>query len=261
MTTVAQTTPGGHFTGYIPSLYDINDYEAFPDRVSTMIAQDLPGTFSLREQCNEVALPYGQNTNDCTANALAFLLQFDKALDGIEMGIPSRRFLYYMERLREHDVLKDEGAVGSDGFKVLRHNGCPPETFWTYDMPVTEKPDEEAYAHAGQYKIATYVHPRKNGREIMAMILNKQPVACGATLYNTFESDEAMRTGIIPMPQKGDTVIGGHEFDFIGWNPTHVECRNSWTPEVQDEGYFWLPWEYVLSPLCGDLRAIARENS
>lgn len=257
--TTTLTTPGGHFTGYIPSPVDINDFEAFPDRV--LIPTALPESFSLREECNEVALPYNQNTNDCTANAVAFLLQFDKWLDGIEMGIPSRRFIYYLERLREGDVLKDEGAIGHDGFKVIRKTGAPPETFWIYDTAVTQKPPEDAYAHAGQYKIQTYVHPRQNGREIMALIHNKQPVACGATLYDTFESPEAMNTGSIPMPVKGDKVIGGHEFDFIGWTPTHVECRNSWGPDVQDGGYFWLPWDYVLSPLCGDFRAIAREDS
>lgn len=257
--TATLTTPGGHFTGYIPSLTDINDIEAFPDRV--LIPTNLPETFSLRGDCNEVALPYNQNTNDCTANAVGFLLQFDKSLDGIDMGIPSRRFIYYMERLREHDVLKDEGAIGHDGFKILRKLGAPPESFWSYDQPVTEKPSEEAYAHAGQYKIKTYVHPRQTGREIMALIFNKQPVANGATLYESFEGAEAMKTGMIPMPVKGESVIGGHEFDFIGWTPSHVECRGSWGPDVQDEGYFWLPWEYVLSPLCGDFRAISREDS
>lgn len=255
----AFTTPGGHLTGYRPSPHDINDIEAFPDRV--LIPTGLPESFSLRDECNRVALPYDQNTNDCTANAVAFLLQFDKWLDGVDMGIPSRRFIYYGERLREHDVLSDEGAIGSDGFKTIRKTGAPPESFWPYDEAVTTKPDPDAYAHALQYRIKTYVHPRQNGREIMALIFNKQPVACGATLYNTFESPEAMRTGQIPMPQKGDSVIGRHEFDFIGWNATHVECRNSWSPEVQDEGYFWLPWEYVLSPLCGDFRAIEREES
>jgi C1A family cysteine protease len=252
-------TPGGHFTGYIPSPYDINNIEAFPDKV--LIPTGLPESFSLREECAQVALPYSQNTNDCTANAVAFLLQFDKWLNGVDMGTPSRRFIYYLERLREHDVLRDEGAIGHDGFKVLRHTGAPPETFWPYDKPVTIKPDTDAYAHAGSYKIQTYVHPGPNGREIMALIANKQPVACGATLYESFEGAEAMRTGYVPMPVKGESIIGGHEFDFIGWTPTHVECRNSWGPDVQDEGYFWLPWEYVLSPLCGDFRAISREDS
>lgn len=257
--TTAMTTPGGHFTGFIPSPYDINNIEAFPDRV--LIPTDLPATFSLREECNEVAPPYDQNTNDCTANAVAFLLQFDKFLDGIDMGVPSRRFIYFLERLMEGDVLKNEGAVGHDGFKVLRHTGAPPEDFWPYDEPVIVKPDPEAYAHAGSYKIKTYVHPRQVGREIMALIFNKQPVATGATLYDTFEGEEAMKTGMIPMPVKGDKVIGGHEFDFIGWTPTHVECRNSWGDAVQDEGYFWLPWDYVLSPLCSDFRAISREDN
>lgn len=259
MTSSALKTPGGHFTGYIPSLVDINDIEAYPDPV--LIPAPFPESFSLREEVNTVALPYDQNTNDCTANAVAFLLQLDKWLDGIEMGIPSRRFIYYMERLREHDVLRDEGAIGHDGFKVLRKIGAPPEDFWSYDQSVTQKPDPEAYAHASSYKIKEYVHPRKNGREIMALIFNKQPVACGATLYDTFEGEEAMKTGMIPMPVKGDSIIGGHEFDFIGWTPTHVECRNSWGTGVQDEGYFWLPWDYVLSPLCGDFRAISREDS
>jgi len=251
-------TPGGHLTGFIPSPVDINDTPAFenPGDAPT----EFPSTFSLRSACDQVAAPYDQNTNDCTANAVAFLLQFDKWLDGIDMGVPSRRFIYFMERLREGDVLKDEGAIGHDGFKVLRKIGAPPETFWAYDQPVTQKPDEEAYAHAGQYKIKTYVHPRKVGREIMGLISNKQPIACGATLYDTFEGEEAMSTGVIPMPVKGDQVIGAHEFDLIGWTPSHVECRNSWGTGVQDEGYFWLPWEYVLSPLCSDFRAISRED-
>lgn len=245
--------------GYKPSLLDPRDSLAFESSAKVNV-DTLPESFSLRDQFPPV---YDQgNLGSCTGNAIAALLQFDKMLDGIDMGIPSRLFIYYCERVREGTVSRDSGAYGRDGFASLRKTGAPPEAVWPYEINrFTEKPSAQAYEEASRYKIKTYVHPRRSGREIMALILNRQPIAVGATLFESFEGSEAMRTGYIPMPNPSEKIIGGHEFDLVGWTPEYVECRNSWGPGVQDEGYFWLPWGYVLGGYCSDFRAISRKDS
>lgn len=253
---MTELTTRPHRFGWKPSLPDPRDALAF----ETPPEIDLPAEFSLRSEMPPV---YDQgNLGSCTGNAIAALLQFEKMLQGIDMGVPSRLFIYYCERVREGSVSTDSGAYGRDGFASLRKSGAPIETLWPYDTSMfAEKPTEEAYQNAKHYKIKDYVHPRRTGREIMALIHNKQPIATGATLFESFESSQAMSTGVIPMPQAHEQIIGGHEFDLIGWNSTHVECRNSWGPDVQDEGHFWLPWEYVLGGYCGDFRAITHEEA
>jgi C1A family cysteine protease len=62
---------------------------------------------------------------------------------------------------------------------------------------------------------------------------------------------------MIPMPNiKKDALLGGHAVTMVGYNDTTkmFMCANSWGPSWGAGGYFYLPYDYVLSPMfAGDL--------
>jgi C1A family cysteine protease len=222
----------------------------------------------------EMPAPYDQGQlGSCTANAIAGAVEYDAILDDRHFGTPSRLFLYFEERKRERTTGTDSGAYGRDGFKVLRKEGVPPETDWPYDITrFTQPPPASAYVDARANRIPRYVHPGLGNRNaedrkdaLKRVLSNKQTVAFGFIVFESFESAEVAKTGIVPQPEHGEKVVGGHEVLLIGYlkdEPEYALCRNSWGEGWGIGGYFLLPWSYLLNAeLASDFRSIYRPKT
>lgn len=243
--------------GWKPSLPDPRDAFFFPPDADH---PSFPDEFSLRDELPAV-LDQG-NLGSCTANALAGILEYANMLEGHDFGVPSRLFIYYMERLAEGTVLQDSGAYGRDGFAALRSVGAPSEEIWPYDVAkFTEKPSQEAYDEAGTHRIKHYTAARTHRAEVKHLITLKKPVAFGFSVPQEFEGEQCMSTGIMPMPGPKPVWLGGHEVYVFGWKPDETagvlwECRNSWSDSVMDQGNFWLPDAFLFGGFASDFRAI-----
>jgi C1A family cysteine protease len=209
------------------------------------------------------------NLGSCTANAIVGAAEYDFMLNGLDCPPLSRLFLYYQERVREGTVSYDSGAYGRDGFKVLKKTGVCPEDVWPYVIEgFTTKPSDEAYQEAAGFKIAEYVHPGLgpnvnllDRREAFKRLLgNKQTIAFGFTVYESFESSW---TDLMPMPEQGEKILGGHEVLLVGFlkdQPEYALVRNSWGTDWQMGGYFLMPWNFLCDPqYSSDWRSIYRE--
>jgi C1A family cysteine protease len=181
----------------------------------------------------------------CTANALAALMEYHtmtKTAGSYETL--SRLFIYFQERYIEGTVNQDAGAYARDGFKSLQKIGVPAEKYWPYDIArFTEKPPQEAYDNAGQYKISEY-HRVPSLTAYKASLAEGLPVAIGFKVYASFESAEVARTGMVPMPQRGEKWLGGHEVLGVGYDDNRklVICMNSWGTSWGDGGFFYMPY-------------------
>ena len=244
------------FYGWHPSLPDIRHVPA-----------DVEGLPILSEvdPRDEMQAPYNQGElGSCTANAVAGAIEYDAILNGDSFGPPSRLFIYYGERALEGTLGQgDTGAQGHDGFKVARRTGVPPETDWPYNIAAFEtRPSMKAFEDARSHRIPEYRHPSQSETEIKRVLSNKQTVAFGFSVYESFESPQVAQTGIMPIPQRGEEIVGGHEVLAVGYlrsEPNYVLVRNSWGTEWGLGGYFLFPWELFLSPgYASDFRTIPR---
>lgn len=200
----------------------------------------------------------------CTANATAGAFEFDSILDGQDSGPLSRLFIYYGERKIEGVLGQgDTGAYGHDAFTVARAGICK-ETDWPYDISTFEGPIPHAAAlDEGHYKLTKPVKTVPRSEEAMkAALSNKQTIAFGFTVYESFESAQVAAHGLVPMPKKGEKVLGGHETLICGYlkdEPHYALVRNSWGNGWGIGGYFLMPWAYLLSSnLASDFRTIQR---
>ena len=80
-------------------------------------------------------------------------------------------------------------------------------------------------------------------------IINGFPFIFGINIYESFETIDVNNTGNIPMPNiQNEKLLGGHAVMAVMFNDDKkvFGCRNSWGINCGDNGYFYLPYEYIL---------------
>ncbi len=196
----------------------------------------------------------------CTANATAACFQYDTILDGKDCGELSRLWIYFFERAIEHTLGQgDTGAEGHDAFTVAKH-GIPDETGWPYDISRFEVKPPNVEPRAYTLKKPVHAVPQ-NEEAVRRVLSNRQTIAIGFTVYESFEG-QWDQEGVMPNPQPGEGVLGGHEVLLCGYlktYPEHFLVRNSWGPGWGLGGYFLFPRATLLDPnMSSDWRTIVR---
>jgi C1A family cysteine protease len=191
----------------------------------------------------------------CTANGLCALIRYNKP-----NFLGSRLFLYYNERYLENTTNEDSGAYIYDGIKSLQNNGICPESEWPYDITkFTIKPPDICYKDALIHKATKVVNIKQNLIHMKNSLTQNCPFVVGIAIYESFESYYVAKTGIVNMPKPREQLLGGHCVVCCGYieKTKRWIMRNSWGSSWGDNGYFYLPYNYLLNhDLCSDLWAI-----
>jgi C1A family cysteine protease len=228
--------------GWLPDIPDNRDHMYGAVR---KIPKKLPAQSDLRPGCSPVEDQ--QELGSCTANALAGALEFLMKKDKVKFADMSRLFIYYNERVIEHSVKTDAGAMIRDGIKTLVKQGACPEMSWPYTIAkFAVKPTKTCYTEALGYQILSYA--RLNILDDMrACLADGFPFVFGFSVYEGFESPQVARTGIVEMPKAGERMLGGHAVLAVGYDDAakRVIVRNSWGAGWGLKGYFTLPYDYV----------------
>ena len=252
--------------GWKPSIPDYRDFKA-----------DLATLTVLDEVDPRGDMPRVWDQGDlgsCTANAISACIDYDRYLDTGVKRTPSRLMIYYGERMLEGSLNEgDTGAYGRDGFKFAAQFGWVREARWPYDISQYRvRPPDELWEAALKNRLTKpYVSVPQNVQAIKQVLSNKQTVAFGFTVYDSFEYTTTLDVGVVPMPGIREQQLGGHEILAIGYlksMPNHVLCRNSWGrdlyqgvpgADVHGGGYLLFPWAYLTDPsFASDLRTIVR---
>ncbi len=240
-----------HKFGWLPDLPDERDY-VYEAPMKLRSASDFPSKVDLRKICPPV---FNQGElGSCTANSLLAAVECCKRLQGQKKTKRlSRLFLYYNERVMMDTVLSDSGAYLRDGVKSLNKQGVCLEKDWTYSKSTkpgakyTKEPPKECYEAALDNQILSYWRINANMFDIRACLADGYPFVFGFSVYSSFMSEEVAKTGIMPMPEKGESMLGGHAVMAAGYDNDRrlLLVRNSWGKEWGDKGYFWMPYDYI----------------
>ena len=247
--------------GWIPDLPDARDhlYAAPPAYLS-----NLPAKVDLRDQCPKEIYDQGQ-LGSCTGNAIAAAFEFGLLKQKLEDFMPSRLFIYYNERVIEGTVGSDSGAQIRDGIKSVAKQGVCPETEWPYDISqFTDQPPASCYQHALEHQVTSYQRVAQIPNQMKGCLAHGFPFVLGFTVYESFESDEVAKTGVVPMPASGEQVLGGHAVLAVGYDDAaqRFVVRNSWGESWGQGGYFTMPYAYLADrTLAQDFWAIVQVES
>jgi len=164
--------------------------------------------------------------------------------------------------------------------KALVLFGVPPEEAWPYAIENFDaEPPAFCYAYGQNYQAVKYYRLDSRGtsssellNRIFASLAAELPVMFGFSVHSSIT--QATETGCIPFPTKKESVIGGHAVCAVGYddekiveNQFGVEktkgallIRNSWGTEWGEDGYGWLPYEYVRQALTGDWWSLVKSE-
>ena len=219
----------------------------------------LPAIVDMRSQCPPV---YDQGSlGSCTANAIGAAHQFEQLKEADKDAFaPSRLFIYYNERAMEGTINEDAGAIIRDGLKTAANDGVCPESMWAYDTgKFTKKPSANCYTNAANHQVTSYFAPMQTLDYLKGVLAEGYPFVFGFAVYESFETAEVARTGMMPMPKPSEKCLGGHAVMCVGYDDSK-QCfivRNSWGDSWGKSGYFYMPYDYMADPnLCSDFWTI-----
>jgi C1A family cysteine protease len=236
-----------HKLGWLPDIPDQRDHTY---SAPAHLAVPLPQSIDLRPGCPPV---YDQGElGSCTANAIAAAIEFDRLKQGLSPFIPSRLFIYYNEREMEGTIESDSGAMIRDGIKSVNKLGACNETEWPYDIcQFRQRPDEQCYQDARLDRAVSYQRVTRDLTQMKACLASGLPFVFGFSVYASFESQDVAGRGIVPMPKRGEQMLGGHAVVAVGYHDygQRFICRNSWGTGwgVNGTGYFEMPYKYLLN--------------
>ena len=280
------TGKGKYGMGWLPDYPDLRDYTEKTEGVRKVLeptglskAKGLPATVDLRQWCSPVEDQ--KSLGSCTANAGVGVIEYYERKSFGRHIDASRLFLYKATR----NLMKQTGDTGAFlrstmGAMVLF--GTPPEDYWPYtddEKDFDREPPAFCYAFAQNYQTIQYFRhdpPGTKAEEVLSRVKtylsSGHPAMFGFTVYNSI--DQADKTGKIPFPSAKEKIEGGHAIVAVGYDDKmkiknlfgKVETtgalliRNSWGKGWGQEGYGWLPYDYILKGLADDFWSVLKKE-
>lgn len=215
-----------------------------------------------------------------TVSALAALLEFHELRTRPNAGYePSRLCWYYLTREMQGTQRADAGASFREALKVVNDEGVCDEVDWPFDATcVTVAPEWATYESTPRSRPIRYRRVPQTLEALKYCLTHELPVACGLSVYTSFESSVTRRTGQVTLPacaqdlaevpvgpakdeghgnastntdDDDDAHLGGHAVVLVGYDDTEQQfiIRNSQGASWGANGYGFVPYSYVLNPL------------
>lgn len=223
------------------------------------LATGYPTAVDLRPWCGPIK-DQGE-LGSCTGHAFSSAMEWIFRKYFGKQPILSPLYLYSKELQADGDFPSDDGSDGVTGCNVSIVNGCCEDSLYpdASQKILASTPAQDT--NAAQFRMGAY-HGLTGSTTALSVIGDPTPwpIPIGVTLYESFESDEVAKTGVMPIPAPGEQIIGDHEVLIVGYDvaatPTlrpagslpSALVQNSWGQSWGAEGFFWMPISILDAP-------------
>ncbi|CAF1481980.1 unnamed protein product [Adineta ricciae] len=195
---------------------------------------------------------YQQDMNTCSANAFSSIYEYlIQRTTGYHVDV-SRLFINYNGQIRTQfaPLITDYGVTQKDIALAIRDYGVCKEHRWPYDMRfLNRQPTYDAYDEAMNYtvtllrvpidilSIETCLH---NGILVPIDIVLDGDTAMNIQMNNGFLVEHLLDDRLIDRDAFHTVVLVGYDRQS-----RHFIARNSWGPHWADNGYFYIPYDFI----------------
>jgi len=237
---------------YIDEPMNYSSFEASDMSVPEKV--DLRGYMTaVEDQCQ---------SNTCVANAVAGAYEYISKREEVTgnkdtTGDISRLFIYYVGRKRDQESMgedtsiapKDEGMSLGGGITALQSQGACLEQNWPFDLQkLNERPGDDCFTEATKYKIADSQKIDLNLTVMKQCLAKGNPIIFGLKLTAKFFDPHPCGFIQTPDPSNPKSAEHGlHAMLLVGYNDRQQVfiVRNSWGTGFGDNGYAYIPYDYV----------------
>lgn len=168
--------------------------------------------------------------------------EYQEILDyGKEVTL-SPRFVY-SECKKIDGMPVAEGTTIRAAMEVLATKGVCLERFWPYFPHQRDNAQKGAVLNARKFRIKTYARIL-NLNELRLSLATIGPCVVG---IEVFEGMLKTQTGLVPLPKRHETSLGGHAICLAGYDDEkkQMKFKNSWSEQWGAKGYGFLPYSYI----------------
>jgi hypothetical protein len=179
---------------------------------------------------------------------------------------PSVLFLYHntLRRMKErgrnansNTAIEDTGCRFEDALATFYEFGVPSEDTWPYDPSyLNTKPSRKAYRDAKYINAIEYKRVRQDLDTIRNTLRKGYAIMFGFSVFESFGDEMKWnpKLDLMPLPKGSETRVGLMGGLIVGYSNNRNAClvQTSWGAGFGNRGHFFIPFEYLLTPLCQD---------
>lgn len=231
--------------GVIPDHPDVNDFRYSAPRY-------LVGLPSLTDMRSKLPPSWDQGRiGSCGPHGLSAAIVHSQRHQMLDDDMPSRLFLYYATREAQDTVGQDSGVSIRTMLKVAAKTGYCEEQLWPYRIEkFRERPYAVCYADGQRRKITDYARVASDPEQIRGALASGHLLVIGFSVYSSYETDETARTGLVPLPRRGERQLGGHCVAIVGYDDSQrvYHFRQSYGTGWGINGYGHFPYDFIHNP-------------
>jgi C1A family cysteine protease len=188
------------------------------------------------------------NLGSCLAHATYALIYI---LSNGKINL-SRLHLYMTTRAIDGSSLTEDtgGTIRGCMKAISKYNLCN-ENIWKYSINNFDiLPPLQAFTNTYKINNYTYTFVDQNLTSIKKTLASGSPIVIGILVYSSFDNQNALKYGVIPMPNtKKEKQLGGHALLLIGYHDESktFKFQNSWGTTWGDKGFGYIPYDYVIN--------------
>lgn len=242
-----QSNNNQYYFGYLPDHYDINDKNLkLSGKIHKKKNVDLRDNFPLA---------YNQKNLNCsTACAIAAVIEYNLINSTVAHRtpvVPSIMYIYYIGRMYRDQCDKNVGVSIKDTLKQLNKYGLKIEKDYPFDAKYFhQKPSFNHHLFKNEF---VYKKVNKDIDSLKLCLSIQKPIIFGFAVYESFFNElKWSNDGIMPIPREYEQQIGLQTGVCVGYSNKRKQflIRNSYGSKWKNDGYFFMPFEYIVSGNC-----------
>jgi hypothetical protein len=167
----------------------------------------------------------------CGPHSAAECILYRQFAQSLTQFTPSRNALYWTVRKLMNTLDQDSGVDNHTMAQALAQFGFAPEALDPYsDQTLYQQPSQQYFTAAAANKTPDTASVQMDLDHVKAAIMGGTPLVIGYDVYPSMMTDAVAKTGVIPMPRRGESPEGGHDCSFFGWDDSAAVLyfRNHW---------------------------------